>query len=104
MAMVNVVNRLEESGLDAKLILTVHDEVIVEANENQIPEVSKIVESSIIDGFGKYFSNIPMETDSLVSDCWMKDSCRECGCCEMRLIPDEKHVTKLLCSGCGAVL
>jgi DNA polymerase I-like protein with 3'-5' exonuclease and polymerase domains len=99
MAMINVVNRLEESGLDAKLILTVHDEVIVEANENQVPEVSKIVESSIIDGFGKYFKNIPMETDSLVGPTWLKDSCK-CGHTEMKLVPDEKYKTKLVCASC----
>ena len=98
-AMVYIVDRLEKSGLDAKLLLTVHDEVVVEAREDCVGEVSKIVNSSLVDGFGRYFSKIPMESDSLIGPSWLKDSC-ECGCCEMKFIPDDKYITKLVCSEC----
>lgn len=42
-AMVRVYNRLKEENLDAKLILQVHDELIVEAPENEIEKAAKIL-------------------------------------------------------------
>lgn len=100
-AMIYIVNRLEESKLPAKLLLTVHDEVIVEARDDCVEEVAKIVTGSLRDGFGRYFSKIPMESDSLISPSWMKGSC-ECGSVEFKLIPDDEYITKLVCSRCGA--
>jgi len=103
-----VVERLEVSGLDAKLLLTVHDEIIVEAREDLKHEVSAIVEQSLIDGFGKYFSLIPMETDALIGPCWLKNECgnkingKDCGHTEMSFTPDDKYGTKLVCKSCGA--
>ena len=42
-AMIRVYNRLKEENLDAKLILQVHDELIVEANEQIADKVCKII-------------------------------------------------------------
>lgn len=42
-AMVRVYNRLKEEKMDAKLILQVHDELIVEAPEKEIDKASKIL-------------------------------------------------------------
>lgn len=100
-SMIYIVDRLEKSGLDAKLLLTVHDEVVVEASDDCVEEVAKIVSNSLVDGFGRYFTKICMESDSLIGPSWLKDSCSECGCCEMKFIPDEKYLTKLVCSKCG---
>jgi DNA polymerase-1 len=100
-SMIYIVDRLEKSGLDAKLLLTVHDEVVVEASDGCVEEVAKIVSNSLVDGFGRYFTKICMESDSLIGPSWLKDSCSECGCCEMKFIPDEKYITKLVCSKCG---
>jgi DNA polymerase I-like protein with 3'-5' exonuclease and polymerase domains len=100
-AMIYIVDRLEKSGLPGKLLSTVHDEVIVEVEDAYVDEVSKIVTNSLRDGFGRYFNKIPMESDALVGPSWLKDSCSECGCCEMTFIPDEKYLTKLVCSKCG---
>jgi len=52
---------------------------------NKNNEVGKIVSQSLIDGFGEYFSLIPMEADTLIGPCWLKNSCenkidsKECG-------------------------
>lgn len=108
-SMIYIVNRLEECGYDAKLILTVHDEVVIEVREDQVPEVAKLVTTSIRDGFGRYFKKIPMESDALVGPCWLKDGCEvkdaggnKCGCREMVFDKDEVFGTKLVCSKCGA--
>lgn len=105
-AMIILVERLK--NYDARLILTVHDEVVVEAAEDQKYEVAPIVAQSLIDGFGKYFNTIPMSADTLIGPCWLKDSCEnkpddknKCGCTEMKFIEDKKFGTKLVCSKCG---
>ena len=41
--MVNVHRRLAEEGLEAKLILQVHDELIVECPGDQAPQVAALV-------------------------------------------------------------
>lgn len=102
-AMVYLVDRLDKAKYDAKLILTVHDEVVVECAEDQVPEVKEVVSQSLVDGFGKYFSTIPMKADSLVGPCWLKSECehpvngKDCGGLEM--VFDEDKVLK--CKSCG---
>jgi DNA polymerase-1 len=105
-AMILLVERLK--GYDARLILCVHDEIVVESKEEQSKEVAKIVSQSLIDGFGKYFNLIPMETDTLIGPCWLKDACEnevvghKCKNTEMKFTPHEKYGTQLVCSKCGA--
>lgn len=108
-SMILVVDRLEKSGLDAKLLLTVHDEVVIEVRNDQASEASKIVSQSLVDGFGRYFHKIPMETDALTGPCWLKSSCesrneegKKCGSTKMSFAPDDVYGTKLVCSKCGA--
>ena len=108
-AMIYCVERLDKLDYYAKLLLTVHDEIIIETIEEKKYEVAEIVSQSIIDGFGKYFTKIPMETDALIGPCWLKGKCEhkehddapECGGMEMEFIPDEKYGTKLVCKKCG---
>jgi DNA polymerase I-like protein with 3'-5' exonuclease and polymerase domains len=57
---------------DARLLLTVHDEIIVEAREDQVEEVKPIVENSVVDGFAEFFSLVKMKADAKVGNCWMK--------------------------------
>lgn len=106
-SMVILVERLK--GYDARLILTVHDEVVVEVAEEQKREVAPIVAQSLVEGFGRYFSVIPMSTDTLMGPCWLKDACEnkvgnsdKCGSTEMKFVPHGKFGTKLVCGKCGA--
>ena len=105
-AMTILVERLKP--YDAKLILTVHDEVVVEVKEEQKHEVAPVVAQSLVDGFGKFFSTIPMKTDTLIGPCWMKEACenpisehQKCGCTEMMFRPHPKLGSKLVCTKCG---
>jgi DNA polymerase I-like protein with 3'-5' exonuclease and polymerase domains len=106
-SMVLLVDRLVKGEYEASLLLTVHDEVVIEVKNDQKYEVGKIVSQCLIDGFGRYFSLIPMEADSLIGPCWLKSSCEnkinniECGNTEMKFISDKEHKTKLVCSKCG---
>jgi len=103
-AMILAVNRLEERNMKSKLLLTVHDEIIIEAPFNEQEEAKRIAESSLIDGFGKYFDLIPMEADGLVGPCWLKSECEhdKCGGTEMEWAADKKYKTKIVCKKCGA--
>lgn len=107
-SMILIVDRLKERGYDAKLLLTVHDEVVVEARNDQKYEVAKLVSQSLVEGFGKYFDLIPMTADALIGPCWLKDACedeasgKQCGGTEMVFVEDKKYGTKLQCKKCGA--
>ena len=103
-AMILAVNRLEERNMKSKLLLTVHDEIVIEAPFNEQEEAKRIAEQSLIDGFGKYFDLIPMEADGLIGPCWLKNECEhnKCGGTEMEWAPDEKYKTKIVCKKCGA--
>lgn len=111
-SMIYLVERLENSGYDARLISTVHDEVIVETKAEQRYEVAKIVSKSLIDGFGHYFHLIPMEADALIGPCWLKSECKnkdrngnKCKGTEMVLVPtNDKYGSKVVCKKCGGVI
>lgn len=57
---------------DARLILQVHDEVVVEAKEEEAEEVAKVVSESIVDGWDFYFKDVPMEADANIKPYWEK--------------------------------
>jgi DNA polymerase-1 len=109
-AMIYIVDRLDKSGLDAKLLLTVHDEVIVESHVDHAVGARHLVEQAIKDGFGKYFHLIPMETDALSGPCWLKGKCeapvdgKKCNGTEMLFVPDDKYKNKIICKKCGSAL
>ena len=69
-AMVHVVDRIKT--YDARLLLTVHDEVVVEVRDDQVDEVKPIVEQSVKDGFDDFFSLVKMSAVADVDDHWVK--------------------------------
>ena len=106
-AMIFLVERLEKLDYYAKLILTVHDELIVECDFDKRYEIADILAQAIKDGFDMYFDTIKMETDALIGPCWLKGACEnkeiedDCGGTEFEFLPDEKYGTKLVCKKCG---
>jgi DNA polymerase-1 len=110
-AMILLVDRLEKSGLDSQLLLTVHDEAVVEAPADQAVETRRLVEKAIVDGFGRYFHLIPMETDGLTGPCWLKSKCEtkndkgeKCNGTIMEFAADAKYKTKIICKKCRSAL
>lgn len=107
-AMVLCVERLEKSNTGAKILLSVHDELVVESPIEHAEEVAKIVTSAVDDGFNCYFPRMPMHTDPVIGPCWIKGECsnkvegKECGHNKMVFIEDEHYITKLVCGKCGA--
>ena len=63
-------DRLQE--YNAELVLQVHDEVVVEVDEDQADEVAQVVSQSIIDGWDFYFKDVPMDADANINNYWCK--------------------------------
>ena len=66
-AMVRVYNRLKEEKMDAKLILQVHDELIVEAPENEIQKAAKILSEEMENA---YQMKVRLRADVNVGRTW----------------------------------
>jgi len=57
---------------DARIINCVHDEIVVEAREDQAEEIAKIVAHEMIKAGEKIISVIPVAVDVHIEDCWSK--------------------------------
>ena len=68
LAMVKVENRLKAEKLDAKLIMQVHDELIVEANENCAEKVAEILKFEMENAAQL---SVPMEVDVGTGKTWL---------------------------------
>lgn len=66
-AMVNVYNRLKDEQLKSKLILQVHDELIVEAVDEEIEDVCKIVKEEMESAVNL---QVHLDVDLNVGDSW----------------------------------
>lgn len=66
-AMIKVDNRLQEEGLKAKLILQVHDELIVEAPEEESQKVSAILKEEMENAVSL---SVPLIADAAMGKTW----------------------------------
>lgn len=66
-AMIKVYNRLKDSGLDARLILQVHDELIVEAREDCADKVAALLKEEMENAVKL---TVPMTVDVNVGKTW----------------------------------
>ncbi len=66
-AMVKVYKKLQESGLDAKLILQVHDELIVEARESDAEKVAALLKEEMENAVKL---SIPLTADVNIGKTW----------------------------------
>ena len=67
LAMVNVHRRMEAEGLEAKLILQIHDELIVECPEKEAEIVKKILTEEM-ENVVKY--SVPLDVDANIGKTW----------------------------------
>ena len=66
-AMIQVAERLEKEKLEAKMLLQVHDELVFEAPETEIPTLSKLVEETMENALDLA---IPLKVESNAGDTW----------------------------------
>ena len=66
-AMVRVSRRLKEEGLASKLILQVHDELLVETKLEELEQVKEILRQEMM---GAASLAVPLEIDMHTGDSW----------------------------------
>ena len=72
LAMLNVHNNLEEGGYRAKIIIQVHDEIVVLAHKRQAEQVKEVVLSSMIESAEKILKKVPVRADAYINSFWRK--------------------------------
>jgi DNA polymerase-1 len=66
-AMINVANRLKTEKYQAKLVLQVHDELVIDCPENEVEEVSKLLKDEMEHA---YDLAVPLTVDVNVGRTW----------------------------------
>ena len=69
LAMVNVYNKLEEKGLKSKLILQVHDELILNVYKDELEIVKELVRSEM-ENIKSDVLRVPLEVDVNIGETW----------------------------------
>jgi DNA polymerase-1 len=59
-------------GLDAHLVMTLYDEIVVEVREEVVEEMQGIIEECLMDAFKEIVPNMPFELDMRIADSWGK--------------------------------
>ncbi|MFA5524866.1 MAG: DNA polymerase I [Tissierellales bacterium] len=67
LAMVNVYSELKKRGLESRLILQVHDELIIETHRNELEEVKVLLRDLMENAFEL---NVPLSVDMETGDSW----------------------------------
>lgn len=66
-AMIRVFNELKERNLKSKLILQVHDELIIDAHKDEIDEVKKLLKDNMEEAIS---IKVPLKADMNIGDNW----------------------------------
>ena len=66
-AMIKVAKALEKTGTDAKLILQVHDELLIEARREDAPEIRKLLVECMMSAAD--FS-VPLDVEANIGSTW----------------------------------
>ena len=58
--------------LDARIINCIHDEIVVEAAEEQAAECAVILERHMVAAAREFIRSVPVTVDTSISDAWIK--------------------------------
>ena len=70
LAMINVDKKLKEAGIDARLILQVHDELVVESHVSCMEQARRILVEEMENAFSL---DVPMPVDVSVGKNWFEN-------------------------------
>jgi DNA polymerase I-like protein with 3'-5' exonuclease and polymerase domains len=57
---------------DARIVNSIHDEIVVECDESIAEEVKQIVVRKMIEGAREFLPRVPVGVDAVISDAWLK--------------------------------
>ena len=63
-------DKIKEENLEAHIIHTVHDEIVVETEESIADQVREIVASEMVRAAKKRLKKVPVEVDAKISSVW----------------------------------
>jgi len=72
LALIWIRNKIKEKKLDACLVNTIHDEIVVECDEKIAEEVGYIVKEYMIKAGEFYLHKVPVDVEYSISGCWEK--------------------------------
>lgn len=72
LALGDLVKALQPYGRDAKIVASVHDEIILEVHEDIAESVAEILQTVMITAGVTLLKTVPVSVDSAVKDCWEK--------------------------------
>ena len=58
--------------IDAKIVNCIHDEIVIEAAEEQAEEVAAILEREMIEAAREFIRSVPVTVDVAIADAWLK--------------------------------
>ena len=67
MAMVSIYNKLKKEGLSSKLVLTIHDELIIEAHKDEIQYVKEMMKTTMEEVIDL---KVPLKVEIIEGDTW----------------------------------
>lgn len=70
LALVGIYDKIKKEKLDAYLIHTVHDEVVVEARTEIAEKVRELVRTEMVRSGESLLKKVPVEVDAKISDVW----------------------------------
>ncbi|MGE0100727.1 MAG: DNA polymerase [Blastocatellales bacterium] len=59
-------------GLDARIVNSIHDELVIECEESIAEEVRQIVVDRMVSGAKEFLVRVPVIVEAVVSDAWLK--------------------------------
>ena len=71
LALVYIDKKIKEMKLDAKIVLVVHDEILVEVREDQAEQAAKMVAEEMIRAFNFFCPTVIMRVKPEISDHWV---------------------------------
>ena len=72
LAIVYLKKAIKEGNYDARAIMVIHDEIVVECKKSQSKKVAKILEEVMIRSFEDIYDTIPMVVDANIGSVWEK--------------------------------
>ena len=71
-ALIYVDDFIRDKSYDARILMCVHDEIVMECKAERAEEGARDLEDAMLRGFTHFFKKIPMKVEAIISDCWSK--------------------------------
>ncbi len=72
LAMINLYHDLSKYNYRAKMIIQVHDEIVVLAHKNEAESIKDVVVESMVDSAASVLEEVPVKVDANINDQWSK--------------------------------